>query len=374
MENPPVNGSKFRIAFLLILVAGVTLLFLAVIWPFLQALLFGAIFAGLGLPLFRALLRLCRGHRGAASAATIALMFLVIAGPVSALVGLVVKQAIEVSAEATPWLQKQAASPSQWREWLAARLPGLGEFMPSRQELAEHVGNATRAAGAFVIAGASSFTKGTAGFLLNLFVMVYAMFFFLKDGRKILEQIFYYMPLNHQDEIAMLERFTAVTAATIKGTIIIGLIQGTLGGLAFFAAGIGGAAFWGALMVVLSVLPGVGTAVVWVPAVVYLFFSGQNVTAVLLLAWCAGVVGTIDNLLRPRLVGKDARMPDLMILLGTLGGLYLFGPLGFIVGPIVCGLFLTIWEIYGVAFRDILPPVKNLGGGAELPPGKKRRA
>lgn len=362
MEKPHIDGSKFRTAFLLTLVVGVSLLFLAVIWPFLQALFFGAILAALGLPLFHAFLRLLRGHRGMASVATLLVMFLIIAGPVTAVLGVVVRQAFEISSEATPWLQKEAAmpDPSELRAWLAKNLPFLTDYLPSRKEIAEHISNATKALGGFVIAGASSFTKGTAGFLLNLFVMVYAMFFFLKDGRKILEKILFYMPLNHQDELMMLERFATVTAATIKGTLIISLIQGFLGGIAFFAAGIQGAAFWGAIMVVLSVLPGIGTAVVWIPAVIYLFLSGQPLAATLLLIWCAGVVGTIDNLLRPRLVGKDARMSDLMILLGTLGGLFLFGPLGFIIGPIVCGLFLTVWEIYGVAFKSILPPVKSL--------------
>jgi predicted PurR-regulated permease PerM len=116
-------------------------------------------------------------------------------------------------------------------------------------------------------------------------------------------------------------------------------------------------------MAILSVVPGIGAALIWVPAVIYLFITGQTVPAVLLLVWCAAVVGTIDNILRPILVGKDAKMPDLLILIGTLGGLFLFGAIGFIVGPIVCGLFLSIWEIYGATFKEILPPVRSLRSG-----------
>ena len=190
--------------------------------------------------------------------------------------------------------------------------------------------------------------------------MLYAMFFFLRDGGMIIERIFYYTPLDHEDEMRVLERLTSVTRATIKGTLVIGMIQGALAGVGFWFAGIGGAAFWGTIMTVLSVVPGIGAALVWVPAVIYLFIIGQSWTAVLLLAWCAAVVGTIDNVLRTRLVGKDAKMPDLLILLGTLGGLFLFGPIGFIVGPLVCGLFLTVWDIYGTTFKDILPPVRSL--------------
>ena len=167
----------------------------------------------------------------------------------------------------------------------------------------------------------------------------------------------------------LLERLTSVTRATIKGTLVIGIIQGTLAGLGFWAAGIDGSAFWGTIMAVLSIVPGIGSALIWVPAVIYLFITGQTLAATLLLTWCAAVVGTIDNVLRTSLVGKDAKMPDLLILIGTLGGLFLFGPIGFIVGPIVCGLFLTVWEIYGATFKDILPPVKNLSSG-ELKPAK----
>lgn len=113
-------------------------------------------------------------------------------------------------------------------------------------------------------------------------------------------------------------------------------------------------------MAILSIVPGIGAALIWVPGVIYLIVTGQLLAGLLLFAWCAAVVGTIDNILRPILVGKDAKMPDLLILVGTLGGLFLFGPIGFIVGPIVCGLFLTVWDIYGATFKDVLPPVKGL--------------
>src|SRR6185369_15205681 len=120
-------------------------------------------------------------------------------------------------------------------------------------------------------------------FLLNFFVMLYAMFFFFRDGRKIVGRIFYYLPLHHEDEMLLLERLSSVTRATIKGTLVIGIIQGALAGLGFWAAGIDGAAFWGTLMSVLSIVPGVGSALIWVPGVIYLFIAGHTLAAVLLL-------------------------------------------------------------------------------------------
>ena len=189
-----------------------------------------------------------------------------------------------------------------------------------------------------------------------LFVVLYAMYFFLKDGKAVLDKMLYYVPLPAEDESRMLERFMSVSRATIKGTLIIGAIQGALGGLAFAVAGISGAAVWGTMMAFLSAVPGLGHALVWVPVTVYLAVTGQWSAALGILAWCAGVVGSVDNFLRPWLVGKDTELPDLIILVSTLGGFVLFGPLGFIVGPIVAALFVTVWDLYGTAFADLLPP------------------
>lgn len=372
MQSANLKAGTFRTAFVLLLVLGISLLFLAVIWPFLKALLLGALLAGLCHPLFRWVTRLCGGRRSLGSALTLLILFFLIVGPISAFVGVVVKQAIDVSEHAIPAVQKYLGSASSIdvHDWLVMRFPMAADFVPSQEEIVNSIGTAAKAAGGFLAASASSLGAGTATFLLNFFVMIYAMFFYLKDGRQILEKIFYYMPLSHEDENRMLERFVSVTRATVKGTMLIGLIQGALAGIAFYFAGINGAAFWGTVMVILSVVPGVGAALIWVPAVIYLYIIGQPLPATVLGLWCAAVVGTVDNVLRPTLVGKDAEMPDLLIMIGTLGGLFLFGPMGFIVGPIVCGLFLTAWDIYGTAFRHLLPPVKDLKTGEMIPTGE----
>lgn len=365
MERPAISRAKLRTAFVLLLVLAVSALFLAVAWPFLKALLLGALLAGLSRPLYHWVTRLVGGRKSLGAALTLLLLLVLVAGPVSAFIGLVVNQALNVSERAIPWAQQHFGNATTFdvHGWLVHRFPSLAAYVPEQKQIMENVGNVAKATGAVLVAGASQLTAGTASFLLDLFVMLYAMFYFLRDGRTILEKIFYYTPLDSQDEALVLERFTSVTRATVKGTVVIGLIQGALAGLGFWVAGIDGAAFWGTVMVVLSVVPGIGAALVWVPAVIYLYITGQSFTATLLLIWCAAVVGTIDNMLRPMLVGKDAQMPDLLILVGTLGGLFLFGPIGFIVGPIVCGLFLTVWEIYGTTFKDVLPPVRSLHTG-----------
>jgi predicted PurR-regulated permease PerM len=361
MATPTISGANLRTAFVLLLVAAVSALFLAVAWPFLEPLLLGALLAGLFHPLYRWITRLVGGRQSLGAVLTLLVLFVLVLGPVTTFLGIVVQQALSVSDQAIPWLRQHlgAASTFNLHDWLVQRFPALADYVPSQEELLQHVGMAAKSAGAFLVTVLSRMTATTAAFILNLFVMLYAMFFFFRDGKKILERIFYYLPLSDEDETRMLARFTSITRATIKGTVVIGIIQGTLAGIAFWMAGIQGAAFWGTIMTILSIVPGIGAALVWVPAVIILFINGQYVAATLLLAWCAAVVGTIDNFLRPALVGRDAKMPDLLILVGTLGGLFLFGPIGFIVGPIVCGLFLTVWDIYGATFKEVLPPVKS---------------
>jgi predicted PurR-regulated permease PerM len=180
------------------------------------------------------------------------------------------------------------------------------------------------------------------------------MFFFLKDGRRYLDSILRYLPLRDSEQNQMLQRFVSVTRATLKGTLLIGIVQGTLGGMIFAILGISGAVLWGLLMIVLSVIPLVGGALVWVPAAIILAVQGAWIKALILTGFCSVVIGSVDNLLRPRLVGHDTQMSDLLVLFSTLGGIAAFGAIGFIVGPIIAALFVTIWEIFGKAFRDDL--------------------
>jgi predicted PurR-regulated permease PerM len=375
MEPSTISGTNLRTAFVLLLVVAVTVLFLAVTWPFLKPLLLGALLAGLFHPLYRWITRLLGGRASLGAAVTLLVLLVLGLGPVSAFLGIVLQQALTMSDQAIPWLTQHlgAASTFNVNEWVVQRFPALAKYMPSQEQMLEQVGNVAKTTGAFLVGFASRMTATTAAFLLNLFVMLYAMFFFFRDGHKILERIFYYTPLSDEDETRMLTQFASITRATVKGTLVIGIIQGALAGIAFWVAGIEGAALWGTIMTILSIIPGIGAALVWVPVVIILYVTGQYLTATLLAAWCAAVVGTVDNFLRPVLVGRDAKMPDLLILIGTLGGLFLFGPIGFIVGPIVCGLFLTVWDIYGTTFREVLPPVTSFRSSDEVIPSTASR-
>src|SRR3954470_1268322 len=237
MERPNVSATTFRTAFVLILVLAVSVLFLAVAWPFLKPLLLAALLARLFRPLFTWILRLVGNRRSLAGTLTLVLLFLLVAGPISAFVGVVVSQALNVSEQAIPWVQQHFGSASTFNlhDWLVQRFPALAPHVPDQAQILEGLGRAAKAIGAFLVVGVGDLTTGTAGFLLDLFVLVYAMFFFFRDGSKIVEKIFYYMPLGHDDEELLVERLTSITRATIKGTLVIGIIQGTLAGFAFWA-------------------------------------------------------------------------------------------------------------------------------------------
>jgi predicted PurR-regulated permease PerM len=267
-----------------------------------------------------------------------------------------------ISQSASPWISEHLREPTELGK-LIERIPFLDKIEPYKAPIMENLGELASVVSSFLVNSISAATRGTVGFFFDLFIMLYAIFYFMTHGRELLDQIMQYVPLPQQDKVLMLDKFVSVSKATLKGTLIVGIVQGGLAGLAFAVVGIEGAAFWGTIMVVLSIIPGIGTALVWVPAVIYLFAVGRVVPAVGLLLWCALVVGTVDNFLRPILVGKDTQMPDILVLLSTLGGLFMFGAVGFVIGPIIAALFVAVWRIYGETFGDVLSERASEGEG-----------
>jgi predicted PurR-regulated permease PerM len=350
------QAQRFQRAFLLLLVLTISVMFVQMVKDFLLAVFLAAIFAGISYPLFRRIRYRLGGRANLASVVTILLLFLGVVLPLAGFLVFVVSESVSVSQSIGEWVRSEPDRLGQARSW-AAGLPLVGRLVPDSEQLLTQLGELAGKMGPIFAGKLAAVGRGTLSFLFQLFVCLYAMFFFLVDGPALLRQILYYIPLGAAQEDQLLERFVSVTRATVKGSLLIGVIQGLLAGLAFWVAGVPAAAFWGTVMVVLSIIPAVGSALVWIPAVGYLFVAGQTTAGLGLLAWCAVVVSSIDNFLRPVLVGRDARMSDLMILLSTMGGIVLFGALGFIVGPILAALFVTVWHIYGHAFQDWLPDV-----------------
>jgi len=345
---------------LVVLVGGITLLFLNMTRPFLMTILLAAIFAALSQPLYQRLVGMLRGHRALAAIVTLLLLVAFVIIPFMLFLSIVVGQALSIAAAITPWVQQQIAEPDQFIR--AIEDTAIYERLaPFREEIVTKAGNLVGGITKFLINSLSSMTMGTAAFLFQFFVLLYAMFWFLIDGKSLLRKILYYLPLDDTDERRVLEKFTSVTRATIKGTLLIGVTQGGLAGLAFYVIGIPSSVFWAALMAVLSIIPGIGTGLVWIPAAIILVAGGHVAKGIGLALFCALIVGSIDNLMRPWLVGRDTQMHDLLIFLGSLGGILLFGAVGFIIGPIVAALFVTVWDIYGTVFKEVLPQVSWLG-------------
>jgi len=341
---------------LLLLVLFISVVFLGMIRSFLMAIFLAGIFSALARPLYKRFERWYGGRRALASMSTLVVIVIIVILPLGVLMGIVTAQAIKVGQTVTPWVQEQIAQPGEFQKLLSS-LPFFDKIAPYSETIWRKAGELIGTISQFLIGSLSTATKGAVNFLFMAFALLYTMFFFLMDGDKLIYKILYYLPMDDDDEQRMLEKFTSVTRATLKGTAVIGLLQGTLAGMAFWVVGIPSSVFWGTIMAVLSIIPGIGTALVWVPAVIILAAGGNYVKAGGLCLFCALVVGSIDNLLRPVLVGKDTQMHELMIFFGTLGGIIMFGVMGMIIGPIVAALFVTIWEIYGVAFKDILPKV-----------------
>ncbi len=362
--SPDASSDRFRKSFLLLLLVAITAAFVVMIRQFLLMILLAAIFSGVGYPLYSRVVRLFRGRRGLASAATLLLLLVLVVGPAITLAGIVAAEAFRITQTVRPWMQAWVDDPGVLLDRLRA-IPGVEQLEPYRSQALTKVGELVGTLGNFLFESLSATTRGTLSFIMQFSLMLYTMFFFFLDGPKLLHKVLYYVPLPHDDEARMVDRFVSVTRATLKGTVVIGLMQGALGGIAFAVIGIQGAVFWGTVMVVVSIIPGIGIALVWVPAAIILASSGKVGAAIGLTAFCALVAGSVDNVLRPRLVGRDTEMHDLLILFASLGGIMLFGLVGFIVGPILAALFVTIWDIYGVVFRDMLPAVGPLGGGRD---------
>ena len=167
-----------------------------------------------------------------------------------------------------------------------------------------------------------------------------------RDGEQLSASVARSIPLHPQHTRRLLTQFATVVRATVKGNIVVALVQGTLGALAFWFLGLPGAVLWGSVMAVLSLLPAVGAAMVWGPVAAWFFFTGAPIKGAGLIVWGALVIGLVDNVLRPVLVGKDTRMPDYVVLITTLGGMAVFGINGFVLGPTIAAMFIAVWHIF----------------------------
>lgn len=352
MTDSNLNPMKLTMLAVGIATLAITALFIGMIWDFLIALFLAAVFSAMATPLHKRILSLLGGREGLAAALTLLTLVTCVLLPTFLLGYVAAAQANELAHDIVSFLKGLDAEETFIKapEWF----PFKDDIDQAGPQIASKFGELVGEAAGIFVSSASAATRGTASFFLSLFVMIYAMIFFLQEKTSILTQLMRYSGLPHATQVRLVDRTVSVSRATIKGTLVIGIIQGVLGGIGFAVAGVPGAAFWGIVMALASIIPGIGPGLVWLPAVIYLFAAGDTLSAIGLGLWSALVVSSIDNVLRPTLVGRDAQMPDLLILVSTLGGLVMFGAVGIIIGPVIAGLFVTLWQIFQETFGEAL--------------------
>ena len=337
-------------SFLLLLIV-VSLAFGLLIKPFVYAVFWASLLAILFYPLHRRLKARLPRKENLTALLTLGASMLVVVIPLFIVT-------IMLTAEAAVLYQKVSSGQIQYKVWL----DNIKEAFPMLAQMAERFGfdfanikqtlsEAALKGSKFLAAQAFSFGQEYVQFALNFVLMVYLTFFFLRDGEQLIKLLVRALPLGDTRERHLFSKFAEVSRATVKGNLVVAIVQGTLGGAIFWILGIPGALLWGVVMVILSLLPAVGSALVWAPVAVYLLITGSIVKGVILTVFGMVVIGLVDNLLRPILVGRDTKMPDYMVLMSTLGGISLFGLHGFVIGPILAALFLAFWQIFMAEFN-----------------------
>ena len=347
----PARGLHGRTAarlFLIALVAVATLAFLWLIAPFSGAILWAVIAAILFEPLNARLLRAMPGRRNGAALITLLIITGVVIVPALLLGGALLGQATAFFARVRSgeidfgrmFIEVQGHLPVWARSWLTD--VGLGDMEGVRAKLSRGLASSFQSvAGQILDVG-----QGTLSFFLALGVTLYLTFFLLRDGHRLARRIERALPLPPGQRAALLAKIMQVIRATIKGSIIVAILQGSIGGAVFWALGLPGALLWGVAMGVFSLFPAIGTGLVWVPVALYLLATGAIWQGIALFLCGFFIISSIDNVVRPFMVGRDARMPDYIVLITTLGGFELMGFNGFVVGPMIAALFLAVWEIF----------------------------
>ncbi|MEP6823668.1 MAG: AI-2E family transporter [Ramlibacter sp.] len=345
----PLQSPALEHKSLLWLLVALSAAFVLILLPVAGAVLWAVFLAIVFAPLHQRLLRRLRGSSNLAALLLLGLIVLIVILPM-------VWLGASVVGEATAMFQKVKAGEIQFGSyfqraldalpfWMHSLLDrfGLGELALLQQKAAALL---TRS-GQLITTHVLSIGQNTLDFLVAFFVMLYLLFFLLRDGTALSRAIARAIPLYERQTQRLLGQFVTVVRATVKGNIVIALIQGVLGGLAFWVLGLPGPLLWGALMALLSLLPAVGAALVWVPVALYYLFTGSLWAAAGLTAWGVLVIGLVDNVLRPILVGKDTNLPDYLVLVTTIGGIAVFGLNGFVIGPVIAALFLAAWGLFG---------------------------
>ncbi|KAF2988731.1 hypothetical protein MJC1_04193 [Methylocystis sp. MJC1] len=332
----------------LALTLAVSAAFAWILWPFYGAILWGTVIAIVFAPMYRRLSNALQQRRNLAAVATVMIVVLVVILPLSLLAASMAQEASGVYDRiqsgdldlVSVFRQLVDALPS----WAADLLRRFG--LTSLGEAQERLSAALIKGSQFFAAEALVIGQSALSFIVSLCVMLYLLFFLLRDEEVLARQIRDAIPLRLEEKDALFRKFAVVIRATVKGDLLVALLQGALGGLIFWILGVSAPLLWAASMALLSLVPAVGAALVWGPVAIYFLTTGAIWQGIVLIAYGAFVMGLADNVLRPILVGKDTKMPNYVVLISTLGGIEMFGLNGFVIGPVIAAMFIAAWDIY----------------------------
>lgn len=346
-ETTTTRSSQQR--WLVALLIAVSLAFVLVVLPFYGALMWAAILALLFAPLQRLIAKRLGGRESWAALITVVGVILVVILPLMAMTVSLAREGVHLAQGVQSGRIDVAAYLARMLEALPRPVFdlldrfGISDVASIQARAAESAGKV----GQFFAGQVLSIGQSTLDFLVSISVALYVSFFLLRDGARLWRQIWALIPLRNADKLLLGERFATVVKATVKGNVVVAVVQGALGGLALWVLGVPGPLLWGAVMAALSLLPAVGAALVWLPIALYLLAIGSFWQGIGLAAFGVFVIGLVDNLLRPVLVGRDTELPDWLVLVSTIGGIALVGINGFVIGPVVASLFIAVWSIYG---------------------------
>jgi len=349
MKSPnSANLSGLEDKTFLLLVIAVSLAFAWILWPFFGAVLWGTILAILFAPFHRHLLSFMGQRRTVAALATVMIVLLIVILPVTLVGALLLQEAVSVyekfqSGELNigRYFQQVLGALPAWVSDLLDRF-GLTNLVSMQERLSTGLMEGSQ----FVAAKALNIGQNTFDFIVNLCIVLYLLFFLVRDGDDLVRRIRTAIPLYPDQQRELFNRFTTVIRATVKGNVVVAVAQGALGGLIFWFLGVHAPVLWAVVMAFLSLLPAVGSALVWLPVAIYFLVTGATWQGIVLIAFGVLVIGLVDNVLRPMLVGKDTKMPDYVVLISTLGGIAIFGLNGFVIGPVIAAMFMAVWDIF----------------------------
>ena len=335
----------------LLLIAAVSLAFAWILWPLYGAILWGTVIAILFAPLYRRLSKSMRQRRTLAALATVTIIVVMVILPVTLIATLLLQEASSVyemirtgELNFGQYFRQVVGALPAWAFDLLDRV-GLTNFAAVQERLPAGLLKGSQ----FLGAQAINIGQNTFEFVASLFVMIYLLFFLLRDGDELFRRIRNAIPLRAEQQSALFGKFIIVIRATVKGNIVVALLQGALGGLIFWLMDIRAPVLWAVVMAFLSLLPAVGAALIWLPVAIYFLAIGAVLQGVVLIAYGVLVIGLVDNILRPILVGKDTKLPDYVVLISTLGGMATFGINGFVIGPVIAAMFMAAWVIFSVS-------------------------